>query len=120
MEEHMSVISKITLGVASLGILTAIGFSGPVAAERGHAMPVSGLKAAQGVQPGDCKRTYSVGMGQNPAMAQTVGVGTVNAQYGPKWAHWVGAKNKVVVQHGNGASAQFEARAMPCFYQPVP
>ena len=116
----MSIISKITLGLASLGVLATVGLSGVAAAERNRAMPVAGIKAPQGVQPGDCKRNYSVAMGQNPAMAQAIWVSTVNAQYGSKWAHWVGAKNKAIVQHGNGAGAQFEARAMPCFYQPVP
>ncbi|MFN3548594.1 MAG: hypothetical protein ACK4U0_13985, partial [Mesorhizobium sp.] len=106
---------------AGCGAVPAPGAPPGVAARaRPPPMPVAGLKAAQGVQPGDCKRTYSVAMGQNPAMAQAIWVGNVSAQYGAKWAHWVGAKNKAIVQHGSGAGAQFEARAMPCFYQPVP
>jgi hypothetical protein len=116
----MSVISNFTLGLASLGIIAALGLTSVAAAERSQVLPAAGLKATSGVQPGDCKRTYSVGIGQNPAMAQAMWVGTVNAQYGSKWAHWVGAKNKAIVQNGSGASVQFEARAMPCFYQPVP
>jgi len=116
----MSIIPKIILGLASLGVLATVGITGVAANEPSRAKPVAGFKAPQGVQPGDCKGTFSVGMGQNPATAQAIWVGTVNAQYGAKWAHWVGAKNKMIVQHGSGAAKQFEARAMPCFYHPVP
>jgi hypothetical protein len=73
------------------------------------------MKAA-GPQPGDCKSTLSAAVGANPALAKAMWVQAVAAQYGDNWAHWVGAKNKVVVPLG---AQSYQARAIPCFYYPV-
>ena len=113
-------LSKMIAVVLTAAGAIAVAAAAGATAERTGVMPVSQLKAERGVQPGDCKATYSMVMGQNPAMAQQIWTATVAAQYGSKWAHWVGAKNKVIIPHGSGAGQQFEARAMPCFYQPVP
>ncbi len=114
----MSLVSKLAVGLMGLSVLAATtGFS---AAETARVVPVAQFKAPQGVQPGDCKRTYSSAIGLNPAMAQTQWVAAVASQYGSNWAHWVGAKNKAVLQHGSGPGAQYEARAMPCFYHKEP
>jgi hypothetical protein len=116
MEEVMSIISKLTLGIVGLSMIAAVGITGVSAEEAARPATVADLKAPQGVKPGDCKRSYASAVGQNPATAQAIWVATVNAQYGANWAHWVGAKNKAIVPQGT----QYLARAMPCFYNAVP
>lgn len=108
----MSRTSHAVLGLAGLGIAAALAF--------GANAQAASMKAATGPQDGDCKATYSMAAGQNPATAQALWVNAVKAQYGSKWSHWVGAKNKAIIFVGGGAATQYQARAMPCFYQPVP
>lgn len=108
----MSNTSKAVLGLAGIGLAAALAF--------GATAQAASMKAAAGPQEGDCKATYSVAVGQNPAVAQALWVNAVKAQYGSKWSHWVGAKNKAIIAVGSGAATQYQARAMPCFYQPVP
>ncbi len=108
----MSKMSKAVLGFAGLGLAAALAF--------GATAQAASMKAATGPQDGDCKATYSMAAGQNPAVAQALWVNAVKAQYGSKWSHWVGAKNKAIIFVGGGAATQYQARAMPCFYQPVP
>ena len=67
-------------------------------------------------QPGTCKTVNEVAMAQSPAAAQQMWTAIVAGKFGPKWAHWVGAKNKAVVPVSNG---YYQAYAKPCFYQPV-
>jgi hypothetical protein len=74
------------------------------------------MKAA-GPQPGDCKRAYEAINGPSAPVAQAMWVQLVASKYGTKWAHWVGAQNKSITPLGGN---QFQARAKPCFYQPVP
>lgn len=112
----MSILSKMALGLLGLSIVTVTGLAGASAEEAARPMVVADLKAPQGVKPGDCKRSYATAVGQNPATAQAIWVATVNAQFGSNWAHWVGAKNKAIIPQGT----QFQARAMPCFYNAVP
>jgi len=64
-----------------------------------------------------CKPLTQVGVGQSPLHAQQVWTTTVAGKFGPKWAHWVGAKNKVIVPINGGNL--YHAAAKPCFYQPV-
>ena len=111
----MSPLSKIALGLLGLSIVTFTGLTGASAEEATRPMVVADLKAA-GVKPGDCKRSYATAVAPNPATAQALWVATVNAQFGSNWAHWVGAKNKAIVPQGS----QFQARAIPCFYNAVP
>ena len=73
------------------------------------------MKAA-GPQPGDCKQAFEAINGPSAPVAQAMWVQLVASKYGNKWAQWAGAKNKSVTPNG----AQFQARAKPCFYQPVP
>jgi hypothetical protein len=73
------------------------------------------MKAA-GPQPGDCKRAYEAIVGPSAPVAQAMWVQLVASKYGNKWAQWVGAQNKSVTPVGGN---QFQARAKPCFYQPV-
>ena len=112
----MSILSKMALGLLGLSIITVTGLAEASAEEAARPMVVADLKAPQGVRPGDCKRNYATAVGQNPATAQALWVATVNAQFGSNWAHWVGAKNKAIIPQGT----QFQARAMPCFYNAVP
>jgi hypothetical protein len=72
---------------------------------------------AVGPQPGDCKRAYEAVNGPSLPVAQAMWVQLVASKYGNKWAQWAGAKNKSITPLGG---SQFQARAMPCFYQPVP
>lgn len=71
-----------------------------------------------GVQP-DCKASFETIVGPSAATAQAMWVQMVSAKYGTKWAHWVGAKNKTLIPLAGGANPPFQARAKPCFYQPV-
>lgn len=103
---------KTPLTLAALAIVGALAIGATAQAAQ--------MKAATGPQDGDCKATYSMAVSNNPATAQALWVNTVKAQYGSKWAQWVGAKNKAIVFVGSGAAPQYQARAMPCFYQPVP
>jgi hypothetical protein len=103
------------VGLLGLSIVTYTGLTGASAEETTKPMVVADLKAA-GVKPGDCKRSYATAVAPNAATAQALWVATVNAQFGSNWAHWVGAKNKAIVPQGN----QFQARAIPCFYNAVP
>ena len=70
---------------------------------------------ATGPQPGDCKRAYEAVVAGSVPAAQAMWVQVVAAKYGNKWAHWVGASGKAVFPVGN----QFQARAKPCYYEPV-
>lgn len=74
------------------------------------------MKAA-GPQPGDCKRAYEAINGPSAPAVQAMWVQLVASKHGNKWAQWVGAKNKSITPIGGN---QFQARARPCFYQPVP
>jgi len=71
---------------------------------------------ANGPQPGDCKRAFEAINGPSAPVAQAMWVQLVVSKYGNKWAHWAGAQSKSITPVGN----QFQARAKPCFYQPVP
>ena len=73
------------------------------------------MKAA-GPQPGDCKQAFEAINGPSLPVAQAMWVQLVASKYGNKWAHWAGAQSKSITPNG----AQFQARAKPCFYQPVP
>jgi hypothetical protein len=119
MEEVMSIMSKLALGILGLSVVTTLGVTG-VLAKDARPVTVADLKAPQAVKPGDCKRSYATAVGQNPATAQAIWVATVNAQYGSNWAHWVGAKNKAIVPQASGSGTQYQARAIPCFYHAVP
>ncbi len=77
------------------------------------------LKAA-GPQPGDCKRAYEAVIGPSAPAAQAMWAQMVAGKLGSKWANWVGAKNKAVIVVAAGPKPQFQARAQPCFYHPVP
>lgn len=72
---------------------------------------------ATGPQPGDCKRAFEAINGPSALAAQALWVQMVSAKYGTKWAQWVGAQSKSVTPIGG---SQFQARAKPCFYNPVP
>jgi hypothetical protein len=120
MEEVMSIMSKLALGILGLSVVATLGVTGVSAEEVTRPVIVADLKAPQGVKPGDCKRSYATAMGQNPATAQAIWVATVNAQFGANWAHWVGAKNKAIVPQASGSGTQYQARAIPCFYHAVP
>jgi len=67
-------------------------------------------------QPGDCKRAFEAINGPSVPVAQAMWVQLIVSKYGNKWAHWAGAQGKSITPVGN----QFQARAKPCFYQPVP
>jgi hypothetical protein len=112
--------SRIAVGIVGALIAGTFVVSGALAQVRANTAQPAQFKAVAGPQPGDCKAAYAVGMGQNPAMAQAIWTQAVVAQYGANWAHWVGAKNKVVVPVAGGSPQQFMARAQPCFYHPVP
>jgi hypothetical protein len=73
------------------------------------------MKAA-GPQPGDCKQNYEAINGPSAPVAQAMWVQMVASKYGTKWAQWAGAQNKSITPLGGN---QFQARAKPCFYQPV-
>ena len=109
----MSKTSNAVLGLAGLGIAAALALA------LGATAQAASMKAATGPQDGDCKATYSMAVGQNPAVAQALWVNAVKAQYGSKWSHWVGAKNKAIIFVGGGAATQYQARAKPRFIQPV-
>jgi hypothetical protein len=81
------------------------------------AASAQGLQAATGPQPGDCKAHYETVIAPSAGAAQVMWGQVVAAKLGTKWAHWVGAKNKLIVPVG---ATQFQALAQPCFYQPVP
>lgn len=66
------------------------------------------------------EETFGYPRAEAVATAQALRVNAVKAQYGSKWSHWVGAKNKAIIFVGGAAATQYQARAMPCFYQPVP
>lgn len=95
---------------------TSIGTAIVLSAIVAGAASAAQMKAA-GPQPGDCKQAYEAINGPTAQGAQAMWVQLVAAKYGNKWAHWVGAKNKSVTPLGGN---QFQARAKPCFYQPVP
>lgn len=116
----MSTITSLALATAGAAAILTVAITHLGAVERGTVSPVAQLKISEGPQPGDCKRSFSAAIGQNPAMAQAIWTSTVASQYGNNWAHWVGAKNKTIVAVGGGASPQYQARAMPCFHHPVP
>lgn len=97
------------VGAVAISILLSAG--GATAAQ---------IKAATGPQDGDCKRSYEAIVGPSAAAAQAMWVQMVSAKHGTKWAHWVGAKNKALMPVSAGPNPQFQARAQPCFYQPVP
>lgn len=66
---------------------------------------------------GTCKANIEVAVAFSPAHAQAAWVASVSSKFGTKWAHWVGAKNKVIVPMNGGT--HYQAVAKPCFYQPV-
>ena len=68
---------------------------------------------------GDCKNSFETVMGTSSHHAQTLWTQSVAAKFGTKWAHWVGAKNKTVTPVNAGGTTMYQARAKPCFYQPV-
>jgi hypothetical protein len=68
------------------------------------------------VQNGDCKQAFETVIAPNANVAQALWTQTVAAKMGTKWAHWVGAKNKSLTPVGG---QQFQARAKPCYYEPV-
>jgi hypothetical protein len=76
----------------------------------------AGQMKAAGPQPGDCKRAFEAINGPSAPVAQAMWVQLVVSKYGAKWAQWAGAQNKSVTPLGGN---QFQARAKPCFYQPV-
>lgn len=115
----MSRLSMFALGAVSLSLFAAAGLTSAAADTVSQPVTVAQLKT-KGAQPGDCKRSYASAMGQSAAMAQTLWVANVNAKFGANWAHWVGAKNKAIIPHASGSGTQYEARAIPCFYHPVP
>lgn len=78
-----------------------------------------GLKSSS-LQNGDCKNSYEAVIGPNAPTAQAIWTSAVAAKYGNKWAIWAGAKNKAVTPVAGSGGKQFQARAIPCFYQPVP
>jgi hypothetical protein len=100
-------------------ILDSIGVALAVSMLVAGAASAAQMKAA-GPQPGDCKRAYEAVYGPSAPVAQAMWTQMVAAKYGTKWAQWVGAKNKAVTPVASGAGTQFQARAKPCFYQPVP
>lgn len=71
---------------------------------------------ANGPQPGDCKRAFEAINGPSIPAAQAMWVQLVVSKFGSKWAQWAGAQSKSITPVGS----QFQARAKPCFYQPVP
>lgn len=66
-------------------------------------------------QNGDCKFATQSAVAATPDTAQMAWVGLVAGKFGPKWAHWVGAKNKAIIP----MNGYYTAMAKPCFYQPV-
>lgn len=90
-----------------------------VAASAIALVAVTGTALAGPLTPhdGDCKRLAQVAVAPSPAAAQQAWVSTVVNKFGPKWAAWVGAKNKAIIPINNGTL--YQATAKPCFYQPV-
>ena len=100
----------------SLKTLHGIGAAIVMSAFLASAATAAQMKAA-GPQPGDCKRNYEAIIGPSAPVAQAMWVQLVASKYGNKWAQWAGAQSKSVTPVGGN---QFQARAKPCFYQPVP
>ncbi len=90
-----------------------------VAASAIALVAITGVSLAGPLTPhnGDCKHVAQVAVAASPGAAQQAWVVKVTNQFGPKWAIWVGAKNKVVVSLNQGTL--YQASATPCFYQPV-
>ena len=102
--------SRIIGSIAGAAVIAVV-FAGDAAAQK--------LKAA-GPQEGDCKRAYETVVGQSAPVAQAMWTQMVAGKFGTKWAHWVGAQNKTLIPVVGGQNPMFQARAQPCFYQPVP
>jgi hypothetical protein len=97
-------------------IKTRIGLS--AAASAIALMAIAGTTLAGPLTPhdGDCKQITQVSaVANSPDAARQVWIAMITNKFGPKWAHWVGAKDKAVVPANGG----FFATAKPCFYQPV-
>ncbi len=72
-----------------------------------------------GYANGDCKNSVETVMGPSSHHAQTMWTQTVAAKFGTKWAHWVGARSKTMTPINTGGTIVYQAKAKPCFYQPV-
>jgi hypothetical protein len=71
-------------------------------------------------QDGDCKWRFQTTMGVNEPTAKAAWEAMVAGKFGTKWAHWVGAKNKVIIPIPlAGGGFVYQAKAKPCFYNPV-
>jgi hypothetical protein len=80
------------------------------------AMTALTQQASADPAPGTCKFRFQHAVAQSVQGAQEAWISEVAAKFGSKWAQWAGAKNKTVVPLNGGL---YQAKAKPCFYQPV-
>ena len=101
---------------ASILVATALT---AIVALAGAAQAASALAPTPFPKAGQCKLTAEAGIGISPGHAQQAWSVMVAGKYTNNWAHWVAAKNTVVVPFQNGAQTLYQASARPCYIPQV-